>query len=195
MSKSLGNVQLVHELIAQWPGEALRWALLASHYRQPLSWTDEVIAQAKSALDTMYGALMRAADVEAVGDEPSEAFLWAIHDDLNTPKAYAEMHALALKLNTAKGVERAEAKGQLLASGRLIGFLQADPQAWFQGGVDVALKVRIEGLIADRIAARAAKDWATADRIRDELTALKVEVMDGPAGATWRIKDTAPTDA
>ena len=189
MSKSLGNVQLVHDLIKQWPGEALRWALLASHYRQPLTWSDEIIASAKASLDSLYGALRRATDVVAEDTGPGADFLWALEDDLNTPKAYSELHALAQKLNTSDGAARAKAKGELLASARLIGFLNADPEAWFQGGVDPALKARIDGLIAERVTARAAKDWAAADRIRDELTALKVEVMDNATGATWRIKD------
>ena len=191
MSKSLGNVQLVHDLISQAPGEALRWALLASHYRQPLAWTDDVVTQARGALDTLYGALRRAADVTADGDTPSEAFLEALCDDLNTPKANAELFALARRLETGDAGERARAKGELLASGALIGFLQADPEAWFHGDVDVALAARIDDLIARRVAARTAKDWASADAIRAELTALNVEVMDNPTGATWRLREPA----
>jgi cysteinyl-tRNA synthetase len=190
MSKSLGNVQLVHELIAQAPGEALRWALLASHYRQPLAWTEDAVAQARAALNRLYGALRRAADIPAEGDQPSAAFLDALCDDLNTPEATAELFALAKQLETAATAsEKAAAKGALLASGGLIGFLQANPEAWFQGGVGTALAARIEDLIARRIAARAAKDWPAADAIRAELTALNVEVMDGPTGATWRLKE------
>ena len=191
MSKSLGNVALVHDLVAQAPGEALRWALLSSHYRQPLAWTDDVVAQSRAALDTLYGALRRAADVEAIGDTPSAAFLEALCDDLNTPRAYAELFALAKRLETGDPVERALAKGELLASGGLIGFLQADPEAWFRGGADAALAARIDALIARRVAARAAKDWASADAIRAELTALNVEVMDNPTGATWRLREPA----
>jgi cysteinyl-tRNA synthetase len=193
MSKSLGNVALVHDLVARWPGEALRWALLAAHYRQPLAWTEEAAAQAKRALDSLYGALARAKDVPAAVDaEPSAAFVEALLDDLNTPRANAELFAMASRLETASGLEaRAVAKGELLASGRLIGFLGADPAAWFQGAADPALTARIEDLIARRIAARAAKDFALADRLRAELTALDVEVMDNPTGATWRLKERA----
>jgi cysteinyl-tRNA synthetase len=191
MSKSLGNVQLVHELIARTPGEALRWALLASHYRQPLAWTDDAVAQARSALDTLYGALRRAADVPAEEATPSAGFLEALSDDLNTPRANAELFALARRLETGTAAERARAKGELLASGALTGFLQADPEAWFRGGADPALTARIDALIASRIAARAAKDWTRADAIRAELTALNVEVMDNPTGATWRLKESA----
>ena len=190
MSKSLGNVRLVHDLIQQAPGEALRWALLASQYRQPLAWTEDGIGQARSALDSLYGALRRAADVPAEGDQPSPAFLEALCDDLNTPKANAELFVLARRLETAATpAERARAKGELLASGALAGFLQADPEAWFTGGADAALTEKVEGLIARRIEARNGKDWATADAIRAELTALNVEVMDNPTGATWRIRE------
>jgi cysteinyl-tRNA synthetase len=188
MSKSLGNVRLVHDLIARTPGEALRWALLASHYRQPLAWSEEAVQQARNALDTLYGALRRAADVEAAPAEPSPAFIEALEDDLNTPRANAELFALARRVETGADQDRAAAKGALLASGALIGFLQADPEAWFHGGADVALKSRVEALIERRVAARAAKDWAAADAIRAELTALDVEVMDSADGATWRLK-------
>jgi cysteinyl-tRNA synthetase len=189
MSKSLGNVVLAHDLVTHVPGEAIRWALLAAHYRQPLQWSEELTSQATRSLDTLYGALRRASEVEALATGPSVAFLEALEDDLNTPRAFAELHALAQRLETARGVERAAAKGELLASGHLAGFLGADPDAWFQGGVDPALKARIDGLIAERVKAREAKDWATADRIRAELTALSVEVMDNATGATWRIRE------
>jgi cysteinyl-tRNA synthetase len=189
MSKSLGNVVLVHDLVTRVPGEAIRWALLAAHYRQPLAWTEAVVEQARTSLDRLYGALRRTQDVEATAGDPSAEFLAALDDDLNTPRAFAELHALAGRLETATGVDRAAAKAELVASAQLIGFLGADPEAWFQGAADPALKTRIEGLIADRAAARAAKDFATADRIRDELTRLNVDVMDGPQGATWRIRE------
>ncbi|HLK24800.1 MAG TPA: cysteine--tRNA ligase [Caulobacteraceae bacterium] len=188
MSKSLGNVILAHDLVSRYPGEALRWALLASHYRQPLAWTEETPRHAKAALDSLYGALLRAADVEAATAEPGAEFMAALEDDLNTPKAYAELFALAQALDGATGADRARLKGELLAAGQLIGFLKADPEAWFQGA-DPALKATVEGLIADRAKARAAKDWGEADRIRDALSAMNVEVQDGPQGATWRMKE------
>ena len=191
MSKSLGNVELVHNLVTRAPGEALRWALLASHYRQPLAWTDDVVDQAKSALDTLYGALRRAEDVPAAASEPSGAFMDALFDDLNTPKANAELFALARRLETGGPAERARAKGELLAAGALTGFLQADPEAWFQGGADGTFRARIDALVAQRVAARAARDWPAADRLRGELTALGVEVMDSAGGATWKLKERA----
>jgi len=189
MSKSLGNVVLVHDLVTRVPGEAIRWALLSAHYRQPLAWTEALIDQAVKALDRLYGALRRAGDVAATHVGPGAAFLEALEDDLNTPRAYAELHALAAKLETARGAERAAAKGELLASGRLMGFLTADPEAWAQGNVDPAMKAKIDALVAERDSARAAKDWAKADALRGQLTKLNVEVMDGPSGATWRIRE------
>jgi len=187
MSKSLGNVELVHTLVERWPPEALRWALLASHYRQPLAWSDEIIAQAKAALDTLYGALQGAEDVVPSTDEPSDAFLAALEDDLNTPRANAELFALATRLKGGSGPERAEAKGQLLAGANLLGFLEADPEAWFQGA-DPALSARVEALLSERTDARRSKDWVRADALREELDGLGVVVMDSAAGVTWRLR-------
>jgi len=206
MSKSLGNVALAHDLRGQYPGEAIRWALLSGHYRQPLEWTGDLIEQAKSALDRLYRVLDDAgrflAGQPAAGgyDNPAAeadyaAVEAALHDDLNTPTAFAALFQLADKVRAAVMARdaRAVASGRdlLLEAGALMGLLTADPQAWFQGGADDDLKARVEGLLADRQAARAAKNWPEADRIRDELTALNVEVMDGPSGATWRIKEQA----
>jgi cysteinyl-tRNA synthetase len=189
MSKSLGNVVLAHDLVTKVPGEAIRWALLSAHYRQPLAWTDDLLDQAVKALDKLYGVLLRTEDTPATHVGPSVAFLEALEDDLNTPNAFKELHALAGRLELAAGAEKSALKGELIASGRLIGFLAGDPQAWFHRGTDPALTTRIDGLIAERVAARNAKDWANADRIRAELTALHVEVMDNATGATWRIKE------
>jgi cysteinyl-tRNA synthetase len=189
MSKSLGNVALVHELIKQAPGEALRWALLVGHYRAPLEWTEALIEQSKKALDRLYGALRRSSEVKADATGPNIAFLAALEDDLNTPAAMAELFAMATALENARGEDRAYAKGELLASANLMGFLFSDPETWFQAGVSDELRAQVDGLIAERVAARTAKDWAAADRIRAELTALNVEVMDNPTGATWRIKE------
>jgi cysteinyl-tRNA synthetase len=188
MSKTLGNVALVHDLVTRIPGEVIRFALLVGHYHGPLDWTDDLVDRSRKALNKFYGALERAQHIVPSTDEPSPAFLEALEDDLNTPQAFAVLHALASTLETGSLAEQTLAKGQLLASGRLIGFLQADPTAWFQGG-DEGLKARINQLIAARIDARAAKDWPAADRIRDELTALNVEVMDSATGATWRLKE------
>ena len=191
MSKSLGNVALAHDLLKQQPGEVIRWALLAAHYRQPLAWTDDALAQARNALDHLYGVLGRARHIDAGGSGALlEDQLEPLLDDVNTPAAMYLLKKLATELDTAvrKADPNASAlKQDLMALAEVMGFLQADPRVWFQGGADADLTSRIDALIAARDAARVAKDWAEADRIRAELTALNVEVMDGPAGATWRI--------
>jgi cysteinyl-tRNA synthetase len=206
MSKSLGNVALAHELLKTWPGEVLRWALLSGHYRQPLEWTDALLDQAKAALDRLYRVLDDSARFLAAAPAPDGAqspagaaehaeLEHALHDDLNTPAAFAALFRLADKVRAAVMAKDARAaasgRGLLLDAANLMGFLTADPQAWFQSGADETLKAKVEGLIAERQAARAAKNWPEADRIRAELAALNVEVMDGPAGATWRIKEQA----
>jgi cysteinyl-tRNA synthetase len=194
MSKSLGNVKLVHELIKRVPGEVLRWALLSGHYRAPLDWTDSLIDQSRKSLDRLYGALQRAADVDAAAGEPPAAFLEALLDDLNTPRAMAELFAVAKALEIATDAPaRQAAKAALLGAGALLGFLQADPNAWFSGAADDDLRAKVGALLTERVVARKAKDWATADRIRDELDVLGVVVMDGPDGATWRLRDSNPT--
>jgi cysteinyl-tRNA synthetase len=203
MSKSLGNVRLVHDLIAEIPGEAIRWALLSAHYRAPLDWTGALIEQSRKALDRLYGVLQ---DVEReVGDLPDpfapkvEAlqaeFRAAVHDDLNTPGAFSALFALAAglrgELMHGKDPQKlADHRAALVGAANLLGFLEGDPATWFEGGADDDLKARIEVLVAARGEARKAKDWGEADRIRGELTALGVEVLDGPGGtATWRFKD------
>jgi cysteinyl-tRNA synthetase len=192
MSKSLGNVLLVHDLIKQVPGEAIRWALLSAQYRAPLDWTGDLLAQSRKSLDRLYGALRRAEGLQVEAGEVPAAVMEALCDDLGTPRAMAELFALAKILETSEDQdERRAAKADLLAAGRLMGFLAQTPDAWFEGDVDPALKARVEALIAARFEARQAKNWAVADQIRDELTALNIIVMDNPGGATWRVGDAA----
>ena len=167
MSKSLGNVLLVHDLVKTFPGEVIRWALLSAHYRAPLDWTDALLEQSRTSLDRLYGSLQRA-DVEVDEDAyPPAPFLEALSDDLNTPRAVAELFGLAKTLETSPDPnERAFAKSSLLAAGKLLGFLQADPEVWFKGGADPELTARVDDLLKQRHEARLAKDFATADRIR-----------------------------
>jgi cysteinyl-tRNA synthetase len=194
MSKSLGNVIIPHELLKTVPGEVIRWALLSAHYRQPLDWTPELLEQSKKSLDRLYGALRRAKDVapDQAMEAPAEV-MSALMDDLNTPlatSAFFEVSSLIEKAVTAGDtVAIAANKARLLEAGALLGFLQADPDSWFEGDASDELKAQVEALLAKRVAARAAKDWPAADAIRGELDALGVVVMDGPSGATWRMKD------
>jgi cysteinyl-tRNA synthetase len=186
-------VVLAHDLITKVPGEAIRWALLSGHYRQPLDWTGDLLEQARKSLDRLYGALRRTKDLPVHdGFGPPKDFVDALMSDLNTPAAFADLFevagAIERALNEGDLDTAAKGKSRLLAAGAIIGFLQADPEHWFQGGADEALVSKVEGLLAERVAARAAKDWPTADRIRAELDALNVVVMDNPNGATWRLK-------
>jgi len=130
--------------------------------------------------------------VEADGDQPPEDFLKAIEDDLNTPGAMATLFALSSEIErgmtAGDHAAVATAKGQMLAAAAILGVLQSDPAGWLEGEVSDALRAEVEGLLESRAAARAAKDWPEADRIRDRLNALNVVVMDGPTGATWRVK-------
>lgn len=189
MSKSIGNVLLVHDLLKQAPGEAIRFTLLGTHYRSPLDWTDDALKQSRKNLDRLYGALQALQDVSV---EPSAAdapasFIDALKDDLNTPAAFAELHKLAKQANTASDVEEQRGiKKQLLAAGNMLGILQQDPASWFRGAEDIDEK-GIDALISSRAKAKKAKDFKVADEIRDQLTAMGIEIQDRPDGTSgWR---------
>jgi cysteinyl-tRNA synthetase len=190
MSKSVGNVLLVHDLLQEAPGEAIRLVLLSSHYRQPLDWTDTALHQAKAGLDRLYGTLRRLEDV-VIGTQDkavSAEFNEALEGDMNTPKALAELFQIAKLANTATEIEELRRlKGQLLAGGDQLGLLQADPEDWFSRSAHALIDAaEIERLIAERNAARSAKNYALADQIRDELARQGVRIEDGPEGTRWR---------
>jgi len=190
MSKSLGNVLLVRDLADRYPGEVLRLALLGAHYRQPLNWTDETIADAKDRLDRLYGAV-RGIEVSAKerrAAKPPKAFVDAVEDDINTPRALAEMFAVTRELNKAtEPSERKALAASLLAAGDVIGLMQQDPESWFSsGGDDEWSAERIEALLKEREEARANKDFERADAIRDELAAAGIQIEDGADGTRWR---------
>ncbi len=190
MSKSLGNVLLVHDLIKTIPGEVMRLALLSAHYRQPLDWSGETIGQARKMLDRLYGAV-RGIDVDddlRRSAEPPASLIAALEDDLNTPKAMAEFFALARELNKADDdAERRRLAATMYATGDLMGLLQSDAEAWFAGHVDGELSVAdIESIIEKRRVAKEQKDYAAADQYRDELQAAGIRIEDGPDGTTWR---------
>jgi len=189
MSKSIGNIITPRELLEQgWQGETIRWALLSAHYRAPLDWSDDLLKQAQASLDRLYGAVLRLKDVQAAHVEAPAAIVEALADDLNTPAAIAELSALATAANIAKKpAEQAKAKAELLAAAKLFGILQSDPEHWFRASFgDEATE--IDRLVAERVAARAAKDYALSDKLRDDLAARGVEVMDSASGSTWRRK-------
>ena len=191
MSKSLGNVLLVHDLIKTIPGEVIRLALLSAHYKQPLDWSEETLQSARRMLDRLYGAVRGievSEDARAAADVP-EALIGALEDDLNSPKAMAEFFGLARSLNKATDDEtKVQLAAQMYASGELMGLLSSDPESWFEGHVEGDLSSDdIETLIQKRVAAKAARDFASADAIRKQLSDAGISIQDGREGTTLRL--------
>ena len=188
MSKSLGNFYTVHDLLDDWPGEAIRYALLAGHYRAPLDYSRRGLRDAKAALDRLYQALRGAAGDAVDSAGPSDSVIAALSDDLNTPLALSKLHEMAGTLNKARSAaEKAAAKADLLASAGLMGLLGADPEIWFQGGGGDGLEdAEIARLIAARVEVRKARNFAEADRIRDDLKSQGIVLEDGAGGTTWK---------
>lgn len=190
MSKSIGNVLLVRDLLDQAPGEAIRYVLMSAHYRAPLDWNDAVLQQAKSSLDRLYGALRDMQDIEVpedVGNQIPEAFVDALKDDLNTPKALAEIFALAKAANVSTDMQaKIQLKAALLQCGEWLGLLQQDPEQWFAGSADGVDEIEIDALVEERDQARAAKDFNRSDEIRDLLAAKSIVLEDVAGGTRWR---------
>ena len=195
MSKSLGNITTVRELLDEGArGEEIRLALLATHYRDPLDWTNERLRQARQTLDRFYRALSLPRDdvIERFG-EAEEALCPvcdALDDDMNTPLALTKLHDLAGAVNRASSdAERLALQSALETGGRLMGLLEHDPLAWLHGSA-AADTLRIDERIAARAAARRERRFAEADNIRAELAAEGIVLEDNPDGATtWRRKD------
>ena len=196
MSKSVGNVRTVHELAKEYSGEVLRYALLSGQYRSQLAWSEDLVHQAQASLDSLYQALRDKPGAHTTSSEFSTASIdeypvsvvEALCDDLNTPDALAAMHELAAtlqKADTATAVDAA--RRQLLAGAWLLGILLEDPEAHFtQGGSDTLTEADIDALIVQRNDARAGKDFARADEIREQLAAAGIELEDLREGTRWR---------
>jgi cysteinyl-tRNA synthetase len=200
MSKSLGNFFTVREILQRYRAEEVRYFILASHYRSPLNYSQENLDNGKAALTRLYTALR---GLSAVAPDPEErrytdAFHAAMSDDFNTPEAIAVLFDIAREINRQRDTapENAERLGGLLRQlGGVLGLLQSEPEAFLRelaGGsaaADTGLSdVAIEELIARRLQARANRDWAEADRIRDELDTLGILLEDGATGTSWRRK-------
>lgn len=198
MSKSLGNFLTVRDILGHgsWAGEAFRLLLLRTHYRAALDYTQAGLEEARRELDRFYRALDKLSSVEAdqaragtphASEKPP--FEEALAEDLNTPLALASLHYLVSRANDALAESNAEEelahlKARILRCGEMLGLLRHTPEAWFRG--DAGDTAAIEAAIAARLAARKAKDWAEADRIRKELADQGILLEDGPGGTTWR---------
>jgi len=170
------DLQFPHDLLEEWPGEVLRLNMLRTHYRAPIDWTRKGLEESRRVLDKWYRVIGDAAPAEM----PDPAVVEALCDDLHTPKAIAELHRLASDGRAA----------ELKASAALLGLLPLTAEEWEAATapeVDVD-EAEIERLIAERNAARAAKNWGEADRIRDALAARGIILKDGPQGTTWEVK-------
>ena len=174
MSKSVGNFVVIRDVLADWPGDVVRLAMLGSHYRQPINWTVKGLEEAEKALSSFYDAASAEAD-----PRPAPGVLDALLDDLNTPKAIAEMHSLK------------NAAGRRALAGTLgfFGFRSDELKAWQASHAPQSSlpKEEIESRIAARNAARRDKNFAESDRIRDELAAQGVVLKDSKDGTTWEV--------
>jgi cysteinyl-tRNA synthetase len=184
MSKSLGNFFTIRDVLERYDGETLRFFMLRTHYRSPFNFSDHNLDDARNALRRLYTALdgLAAPDTPVDWLQPqAAAFRAAMNDDFNTPPAVSVLFELAGELNRTRALPTA---ALLKGLGRVLGVLQQSPRSYLQGG-DAVDDTRIQALIAERAAAKQARDYAAADRIRDELAVMGVVLKDSAAGTTW----------
>jgi len=193
MSKSLGNFFTVREILQRYRPEEVRYFILTSQYRSPLNYDDEHLDNARSALTRFYTALRGLPEeAEPAGAEAfAERFFAAMDDDFNTPEALAVLFDLVRELNRVRSEEEAGRAAGLAAElrrlGGILGLLQDEAEAFLKGAPGEGLSdAEIEDLIRQRTEARGARDWATADRVRDQLQDAGIQLEDGPQGTTWR---------
>lgn len=190
MSKSLGNFRTVRELLQQYKGEVLRFALLSAQYRSELDFSKELLDQSKASLDSLYGALREARDITALpqSDSMEHPVFKALLDDLNTPLAISELHQVAKALNKASDEDKPQLKGVLLKQAEYMGLLSEDPEQWFTVAAsdsDVSVE-EIEALIVERDQAKRDKNYGRADEIRADLLNRGVALEDSREGTKWR---------
>ncbi len=194
MSKSLGNFFTVREILKLYQGEEIRYFVLASHYRSPLNFSDQLLDSARAALGRLYNSLRGVEPAaETPGDDDySKRFEQAMDDDFNTPEAIAVLFDLATHINRASDQGDAAEASRLAAIlkklANVLGLLEADPEVYLKGGAGADDSEQIEALIQKRLQARADKNWGEADRIRDELHAMGIELEDKGGNTIWRRK-------
>jgi len=216
MSKSLGNVKLIHDLLKDWDGEVIRLALLKAHYRSELVWTEDLLKESKAQLDGWYRILIESSHAPKCVIEPFREVVDELMQDLNTAEAFSNLAIIRNKLSilysnsgdtptmTVKDKEGnlvsehytnskdnifdnfAVERALFLSCANLLGLLQKDPEAWFKGGASADEEAEFDAIALRRQEARAAKDWAAADAARDEATAKGIVLEDGTDGTSWR---------
>ena len=192
MSKSLGNIFLVDDLLKEYSGETLRLALISTHYRQPLNWNSKIIDQAQKNLDRIYRILKEVEEIPLDIDIPaSENIKEALSDDLNSSKALFEINLIADKLSKCKESEKKFLKSSLISSGKILGIIQDSPSSWLKYGSnnDNIDSKMIEELIEKRKIARKEKQYTEADNIRDKLNSMGIEIEDKNDDTIWRSKN------
>ena len=187
MSKSIGNIRLVHELNKKYKGEVLRLTLLSAHYKQPLNWNEEIIEQNSKMLDRLYRVIMDMSDIKFEQGLPSRNIMDSFLDDLNTPKVIANINEEVNKLSSASNDEKVKIKKNLISTGKMLGILENDPKEWLgYSQQNIENSEEIERLINERNEARRNKNFNLADTIRDKLKKKGIEIEDKDKGTVWR---------
>jgi len=187
MSKSIGNIRLVHELNKKYKGEVLRLTLLSAHYKQPLNWNEEIIEQNSKMLDRLYRVVMDLSDIKFEQGLPSKNIMDSFLDDLNTPKVIANINEEVNKLSSASKDEKVKIKSNLISTGKILGILENDPKEWLgYSQQNIENSEEIERLINERNEARRNKNFNLADTIRDTLKEKGIEIEDKDKGTVWR---------
>ncbi|MGH8433736.1 MAG: cysteine--tRNA ligase [Pseudomonas sp.] len=194
MSKSLGNFFTIREVLEKYHPEVVRYLLVSSHYRSPINYSEDSLKEAKGALERFYHSLKGLPNAAPAGGEAFvERFAKAMNDDFNSPEACAVLFELVREVNRLRDNDLPAAAGlaaRLKELASLLGVLQLEPEAFLQAGAEGRIDAaQVEALIQARLAARAAKDWAESDRIRDQITAMGVVLEDGKGGTTWRLAE------
>ena len=188
MSKSLGNILYINDLVKKYDGEVLRLLLLSTHYRQPLNWSEKALTQAQKTLDRLYRILHKYNDIDHRDINPPEEIINSLCDDLNTPRALGQLNILFNKLQSVEDRNKGEILSKIYSGAKLLGILNKSPNEWLgynNQSDDIDLN-KIEQLISDRNKFRSEKNYQKSDEIRDELKSIGIEIEDTSDGTKWR---------